>query len=41
MTDYFLLADNSVALRPLIPRKAGRPKRRVRDAHPDGFTFAA
>jgi putative transposase len=28
-------------LRPLIPRKAGRPKKRLRDASQDGFTFAA
>ena len=28
-------------LRALIPRKAGRPKKRVQDARQDGFTFAA
>jgi putative transposase len=28
-------------LRSLIPRKAGRPKNRAREARQDGFTFAA
>jgi putative transposase len=28
-------------LRPLAPRKAGRPKKRVRDVRQDGLTFAA
>jgi len=28
-------------MRALVPRKAGRPKKRQRDAQQDGFTFAA